>query len=102
LGIIHKQEDLVVLLGISEEYQGMFEKYSNIKIQFFFEGNLNFPEPELNYFESYIRFMDTFIRIIDKNWNHDEFMKTLPNYMFFNLEERLNRIENLLKKKLGK
>ena len=77
----------------------MFGKYSSMKIQFFFEANLNFPEPELEYFESYIRFMNTFKKLIDKNWNHDEFVKIIPNYMFFNLEDRLERIENIIKKK---
>ena len=83
----------------SDEYQSMFKKYSSMKIQFFFEGMLNFPEPELEYFESYIRFMNAFKKTIDRDWNHDEFVKKMPNSIFFNLEERLNRIEDLLKKK---
>ena len=83
----------------SEEYQAMFKKYSSMKIQFFFEGRLNFPESELEYFDSYIRFMNTFKKLIDRDWNHEEFVKTMPNYMFFNLEERLKRIENIIKKK---
>ncbi|MFX0077182.1 MAG: helix-turn-helix domain-containing protein, partial [Candidatus Hermodarchaeota archaeon] len=86
----------------SEEYQKIFEKFGNVKIQFFFEAALNFPEPELEYFESYIRLINTFRKIIDRDWNHDEFVKTLPNYMFFNLEGRLERIENILKEKSEK
>lgn len=86
----------------SNEYQGTFKNYSSMKIKFFFEGNLSFPGPELEYYESYIRFMNTFKKLIDKGWNHDEFVKSMPNHMFFNLEARLNRIENLLKEKLKK
>ncbi len=82
----------------SDDYQRIFKKYTSVKIQFFFEGNLKFPEPELEYFDSYIRFMNTVKNLIDKNWNHEEFIKTLPNPMFFNLEERLARVERLLKK----
>jgi len=90
-------------LGRAEdEYQEMSEKYSSANIQFFFEGNLNFPDPELEYFDSYIRLMKTFKKLIDRDWNHDEFVKSMPNYMFFNLEERLNRIENSLKETLNK
>lgn len=80
----------------------MFKKYSSMKIQFFFEGRLNFPEPELEYFESYIRFMNALKKTIDRDWNHDEFVKKMPNSMFFNLEERLNRVEYLLKEKSDK
>ncbi|KKM81024.1 hypothetical protein LCGC14_1333920, partial [marine sediment metagenome] len=42
---------------------------------------------------------DAFKKTIDRDWNHDEFVKKMPNSIFFNLEERLNRIEDLLKKK---
>ncbi len=84
-----------------DEYQKIFKKYSNAKFQFFFEGILNFPEPELDFFDSYIRFMNTFKKLIDRDWNHDDFIKKLPNYMFFNLEDRLKRIEKFIKKKLN-
>jgi hypothetical protein len=76
------------------------EDYSYMKISFIYEGSLKFPGPDIEYFDSYIRFINAIKDIIDTDWNYDVFVKTLPNFMFYNLEERLNRIENMLKKNL--
>ena len=87
----YRSRNLVGSLKLNEDYIYM-------KINFIYDGFLKFPGPDIEYFDSYLRFINTIKDIIDTDWNYDVFVKTLPNFMFFNLEERLNRIENMLKK----
>jgi len=53
-----------------------------MKIELIFEGIIKCPESELDYLESYIRFMNIFKNLIDKNWNHDEFVRTIAPIVY--------------------
>ncbi len=81
------------------ESQELYKKFNHIRMNFMLHTNIKFPIEDINYFDAYSRLVENVRKIIDDEWNFDEYVNTLPNYMFFKLEEKLDILTNLVREK---
>lgn len=83
----------------AEDQIKLREKYYYVRIDFMLNIQLGFPPSDIEYFELYPKFLNNIRRIIENEWDYYKFIQTLPDPMFFSLEDQINEILRLLREK---
>lgn len=83
-----------------EGQEKMQSLYQFIEIDCLFKASFNFPEEDVELFNEYYHYANTIKDHLENDWDYDHFIKELPHFKLYTVENKLNDILRIMEKKL--
>lgn len=97
---IHPQRAALMDRKPFEEQKKMQNLYQFIEIDCLFKASFNFPEEDVELFNEYYHYANTIKDHLENDWDYDHFIRELPHFKLYTIENKLNDILTIIERKL--
>ena len=82
-----------------EGQEKMHKLYQFIEMDCMFKASFNFPEENVDLFNEYYHYAKTIKDHLENDWDYDYFIRKIPHYKLYTIDNKLNDILKILEEK---